>query len=736
MKKILPFMLVVFLLIAACTGYSTYKNVDFEEKSPRDWENPAMFNQNREAPHATMISFPDEESALKGRMKESPAYISLDGQWKFNWVKTPAERPYWFFRDNYDTRKWDDITVPSNWELKAYGLPFYVNIGYGFEKNPPYIDHEWNPVGSYKRTFKIPSKWKDKEIFLHFGAVSSAFYVWINEQLVGYSQGSKTPAEFNITNYVKKGKNSIAVEVYRWCDGSYLEDQDFWRLSGIQRSVFLHARPKTYIADYFARALLDESYTNGVLDLDVNIESRDENTDEMTVEYKVIRKDADGINDSVILSEAWHGSGDLRQRSGEAKDLTSSRAKANINFRGVTENVKKWSAETPELYTLVINLKNSNGDITESISSDIGFRSVEIRDSKLLINGEYVYLKGVNLHEHHDVTGHVINEETMMKDILMMKSHNINAVRTSHYPQPELWYKLCNKYGLYLIDEANIESHGIGYDKDVTLAHKPEWAAAHMDRTVRMLERDKNHPSVIIWSMGNEAGDGQNFIDNYNWMKERDKTRPVQYERAEKSTNTPWHHTDIWCPMYSGIEYLERYAQSKDSYRPLILCEYAHAMGNGPGNLREYWQMIYHYPRLIGGCVWDWVDQGLRHTDPHGQTTFFYGSDFDVTPNDGQFCINGLVNPDRIPHPGLFELQYWLQPVTIENVNIKLGQVTIHNRYDFLDLDHLNAHYIIKNEDRIINKGALTLPEVKPRKAISMNTVSYTHLTLPTKRIV
>jgi len=676
--------LAVLLFVTACTNYSKYENEEFEEKSPRDWENPAMYQQNREQPHATMISFPDEESALSGERENSPYYISLDGEWKFHWVKTPAERPYWFFKDDYDIRDWDEITIPSNWEIEGYGVPFYVNIGYGFEINPPYISHDWNPVGSYKRTFKIPAGWEDKEIFLEFGAVSSAFYVWVNESLVGYSQGSKTPAEFNITDYVKKGKNKIAVEVYRWCDGSYIEDQDFWRLSGIQRTVFLHARPKIKIADFFAKAGLDQDYENGVLELDVIITSAEENVKEgSTLQCKLFWE-----NDEIFSQE---------------KELNTNAQTESVGFSTVINDVNEWTAETPDLYTLLLTMRDISGNIMESVSTRIGFRTVEIKDSKFLINGKYIYLKGVNLHEHHDVKGHVTDRETMLKDIMMMKAHNINAVRTSHYPQPELWYELCDKYGLYIIDEANIESHGIGYDKDVTLAHKPEWAAAHLDRTFRLVERDKNHPSVIIWSMGNEAGDGQNFVNNYNWIKSRDKTRPVQYERAEKITNTPEHHTDIWCPMYAGVGYLSDYAQDDESYRPLILCEYAHAMGNSVGNLQDYWNVIEAYPLLQGGFIWDWVDQGLLAADEEGEYFWAYGGDFgpEGVPSDGNFCINGLVWPNRTGHPALEEVKKVYQYTGFEFLDSGKGVVKIDNKYGFTGLDKfiLEWHLISNGEE-------------------------------------
>jgi len=514
MKKIYFFIIMLALAVSACKRYSKYEGVAFTEKEPRDWENPEMFNQNREEPHATIISYPDEKSALEAIKANSPDYQSLDGMWKFNWVKSPDQRPFWFFKDDYDTRDWDEIEVPSNWQRKGYDIPLYVNIGYPFKMNPPYIHHDWNPVGSYKRTFKVPSDWKGKEVFLHFGAVSSAFYVWVNEQLVGYSEDSKVPAEFNITRYLKRGKNSVSVEVYRWSDGSYLEDQDFWRLSGIQRTVFLHARPKTFIRDYFVKGDLINEYKDGLLTLDVELKNLSDAKNEMTVE-------------SSLFDEG-------EKIFSESKSVKVDESKATVSFTKDFPDVGKWSAESPKLYSLVISLKGADGNTLESVSSKIGFRKVEIVNSQLLVNGVAILLKGTNMHEHNDITGHVIDEATILKDIRVMKSHNINAVRTSHYPQQELWYDMCDLYGLYLVDEANIESHGIGYDKDITLADKPEWAAAHLDRTQSMVERDKNHPSVIIWSLGNEAGDGHNMLNDYKWIKGRDNTRMVQYERAEK----------------------------------------------------------------------------------------------------------------------------------------------------------------------------------------------------------
>lgn len=696
MKRPVFYLLILVLLLFSCKRYSKYEGVTFTEKEPRDWENPGMFNQNREAPHATMISFPDEYSALVADKVKSPNFLLLDGIWKFHYVDSPDKRPYWFFKDDYDTRDWDDIEVPSNWQMKGYDIPIYVNYGFAFDKTPPFIRHDWNPVGSYKRSFNIPDGWKDKEVFLHFGAVSSAFYVWVNEHLVGYSQDSKVPAEFNITPYLKKGKNTLAVEVYRWCDGSYLEDQDFWRLSGIQRSVFLHARPKTYINDFFAIGDLENNYIDGYLNVDVSLKSTSSGPKDVTVETSLF-------------------DGDLKIYS-ESKDTRLEGSDLIVGFSRNLPGIKKWTSETPDLYSLVISLKDASGNNLESVSAKIGFRKVEIVNSRLLVNGVPIYLKGVNLHEHHDITGHVIDEATVLKDIRLMKSYNLNAVRTSHYPQLELLYELCDKYGLYVIDEANIESHGIGYDKDVTVADKPEWAAAHLDRMQRMVERDKNHPSVIIWSLGNESGDGHNFLNNYKWTKERDKTRPVQYERAEISTNATERHTDIICPMYARLDSIENYARNPKYDRPLILCEYAHSMGNSTGNLQDYWDVIEKYPKLQGGFIWDWVDQGILVTDPDGEKYWTYGGDFgpEGTKSDGNFCINGVVWPDRTPKPAMNEVKKVYQYIGFDLVKPADGIMRIKNKYFFTDLSDFLFDWEVLADGVPVKSGKLTLPGLKP----------------------
>ena len=709
----------IALSVSSCKKFSKYEGVPFTEKNPRDWENPGVFNINREDPHATLISYSDEQSALEAIKENSPNYKSLDGTWKFNWVKTPDKRPFWFFKDDYDTRDWKNFEVPSNWQMVGYDVPVYANITYPFwtykkvfnsgnsgniepALKPPYIPHDWNPVGSYKRSFNISSDWKNKEIFLQFGAVSSAFYVWVNEKLVGYSEDSKVPAEFNITKFLKNGKNSVAVEVYRWCDGSYLEDQDFWRLSGIQRTIFLHARPKTFIRDFFAVGDLENNYNDGLLKLNVSLKSAEETAGDFIVAASLFK--------------------DGQELYTESKHVIMAKNMANVDFEKKLPEIKKWSAESPRLYSLVISLKSKNGNNLESVSSKIGFRKTEIINSQLLINGVAVLLKGVNMHEHNEITGHVIDEATILKDIRMMKSNNINAMRTCHYPQQELWYEICDKYGLYLIDEADIESHGMGYNKDVTLADKPEWAAAHLDRMRRTVERDKNHPSVIIWSMGNEAGDGHNFLNGYKWIKGRDKTRPVQYERAEKESNAPERHTDIWCNMYATIEEIEAYAKDAKNDRPMIMCEYAHAMGNSTGNLQDYWDVIEKYPKLQGGFIWDWVDQGFLKTNENGEKYWTYGGDYgdEGIPSDGNFCLNGLVWPDRKGHPGLNEVKKVYQYVGFTPVDLKTGMIKVKNKYDFTDLSEFNFEWEIVSDGIVIQSGKVPLPIFKPKAELAI----------------
>ena len=662
------------------------------EQDPPDWENPAVIDINTERPRASFTSYPTEAEARAhaGRRDlrlEAPFYQSLNGAWKFLWVRTPAERPRGFHRPDFDATDWDEIAVPANWELQGYDVPFYKNIGYGFPIDPPRIARQWNPVGSYRRTFSVPADWQGRQVQLRFDAVSSAFYVWVNGQAVGYSEDSKTPAEFDITRYLTRGENTLAVQVYRFSDGSYLEDQDFWRMSGITRDVYLSARPQVRVRDYFVRAGLTPDYRDGRLQVDAELL----NTGAPAASYTLALK-------------LWHGERVIASQE-QAVSVVDT---AVVSFGAqAVPAVRQWSAEQPNLYTLTLALLDARGRAIEVVSNRVGFRTVEIRNAQLLVNGRAIHLKGANIHEHHPVTGKVVGEETMLEDVRTMKRFNLNAVRTSHYPQPERWYELADEYGLYLVDEANIESHGIGYRPENTLAEKPEWLAQHMARTVGLVERDKNHPSIIIWSQGNEAGDGQNFVATYKWMKQRDDTRPVQYENERSGPTAPPRHSDLRVPMYARIQTLERYATSNPD-RPLILCEYAHSMGNSTGNLQDYWDVIEKYPALQGGFIWDWVDQGLLTNAHSGAPYWAYGGDFgppDI-PSDGNFLINGLVFPDRTPHPALWEVKKVYQYVDIDPADLRAGLIRIRNKYDFTNLSEFALHWEITADGERVTAGA------------------------------
>ncbi|MGW8316247.1 MAG: glycoside hydrolase family 2 TIM barrel-domain containing protein, partial [Bacteroidales bacterium] len=636
-----------------------------------------------------------------GSLWESALIRSLNGPWKFYFSVNPGERPVDFYREDFDVRDWEEIPVPANWEMHGYTYPIYTNSRYPFERNPPYIQDNYNPVGSYKRTFSIPAEWDGKQVYLHFGAVSSAIYVWINGTQVGYSQDSKTPAEFNITPYLRTGDNTVAAEVIEWSDGSYLEDQDFWRLGGITRDVFLMARDPRHIRDFIVRSGLDENYTDGELELEVEVVNE-------------AGKAAKGWNVEAILKDP-DGKLVMQQSMPLPKGEDAEKVTLSQNF----PSVETWSAEIPNLYSLQLVLKDAGGNTVEAIGQKVGFRTSEIRDGHLLVNGRYVYLKGVNLHEHHDVNGHVMDEATMLTDVLRMKSHNINAVRTSHYPQPERWYELCNQYGLYLVDEANIESHGMGYGAQ-SLAKNPDWKEAHLYRTRNMYERDKNQPSVIIWSLGNEAGNGINFEATYAYLKEQDPTRPVQFEQAHMEANT-----DIICPMYMTMERMEQYAtgQRGEPTRPLIQCEYAHAMGNSVGNLQDYWDLIESYDALQGGFIWDWVDQGLKVTTEDGVSYWAYGGDFgppDV-PSDGNFCINGIVNPDRGIKPTLLEVKKVYQYIGFELLDLEEGVIVLQNKYAFLNLDRFRFDWRIRSEGETMASGTLGELSLDPGEKARFN---------------
>ncbi|MCT4638764.1 MAG: DUF4981 domain-containing protein [Bacteroidales bacterium] len=655
-------------------------------KQQNNWENQNITGINRLEPVSTFYTYSKREIAVEADKWKSPDIESLNGKWKFKWVKTPAERPTEFFKNDFNADGWNDITVPANWELEGYGVPIYTDVAYPFPSNPPYIPHSYNPVGSYKRMFTVPDDWSNQHVFIHFGGVRSAFYLWINGEKVGYSQGSKTPAVFNITQYLKKGENSVAIQVYRFSDGSYLEDQDYWKMSGIERDVYIYTKRDVSIYDFFVHSGLYNDYIDGKLSVDIDIINRGKSSSEYSLK-------TDLLYENTVI---------------ESKDFTSSiesGKKSAETFKVDVTDVYKWSAETPNLYKLILTLTDKSTGVKEITSVDVGFREVEIKNKQLHVNGVPVTIRGVNRHEHDPVTGRVITVESMIEDIKLMKKFNINAVRCSHYPNRPEWYKLCDKYGLYVIDEANIEAHGSDpYNKEKTLADKPEWQHAFLERTRRMVERDKNHPSIIVWSLGNETGYGKNFEYTYRWVKERDKSRPVQSEDAGKKGLS-----DIYCPMYKKLDHIEAFAKSGDE-RPLILCEYAHAMGNSVGNLVDYWDVMDRYPQLQGGFIWDWVDQTFEKVNDNGDKIWAYGGDMgvDLVPNDSNFCANGLVSASRKPNPHIWEVKKIYQPVRFTNFNYKNRSVDISNRYDFLGTDHLKFRWYIKSDGVKISEGDIT----------------------------
>ncbi|MBZ0256138.1 DUF4981 domain-containing protein, partial [bacterium] len=680
-----------------------------------EWEDPQNVGENREAPRASFIAYPKESAALNNanpikplidRRDASPWYESLNGLWKFQYAETVDARTKDFYQYNYDDSNWDSIPVPSCWQLQGYGYPIYVNYMSPDSKcpwgkmNPPYIPHDKNEVGSYRKEFRVPSRWKSRSVYIQFDGVESAFYLWLNGQRVGFSKGARTPAVFDVTPYLKPKDNILAVEVYRYSDASYLEDQDKWRMSGIFRDVYLFSRGKVRVDDIFITPDYDASTSNGTLRIETNLSNQ-----------------TSIASAGVTLESALYD---------DKKPVATIKAQLNtLDAKGensVTQTLKVpdiqcWSAEKPNLYQLVVTLRDAKGKVIESIPQMVGFRTSKIENKQLLVNGEPIYIKGVDRHEMDPDVGYSVSRESMIQDIKLMKQNNVNAVRTSHYPNTPEWYDLCDYFGIYLVDEANIESHGMGYDPKRTLGNKPEWLKAHLDRGERMIERDKNHPSIIIWSMGNEAGDGSNFVELYKWMKQRDPSRPVQYERAERRD-----HTDIYCPMYTSPRGIEWYATHNPD-RPLILCEYTHSMGNSVGNFQDYWDVIEAHPVLQGGFIWDWVDQSLRKTDKNGVEFWAYGGDFgpaDV-PSDENFLDNGVVRPDRTPGPGTPEMKKVYQNIGVEAVSLTQGSIKIKNKYFFINLNLFQPTFEVTANGRVIQRGKIDPIDLAPQAETVVN---------------
>ena len=688
-------------------------------QSVADWETPNVLARNREAAHVPLSSYDDEAAALAGA--ESRNVRLLNGRWKFQWVPNPAVAAQDFQSVEFDDGDWDELAVPGNWQLQGYGTPIYTCLQYPFALDPRLeaafeqmetvaggqdllrrmpssafdlpltVPRHDNPTGCYRTWFTVPQGWVGCQLFVSFEGVDSAFHLWVNGHAVGYSQDSRLAAEFNVTAYLRPGENLLAVRVYRWSDGSYLEDQDFWRLSGIYRDVVLRAAPPVHIRDYAVRTDLDAAYQDATLRVEVTVRNLGKD-----------RATGHALEVSLFASNAVS-----RPPLFRATQLFTLDAGQEIvsEMAGQVANPAKWSDEQPNLYTLLLTLKDSAGRVLQVERCRVGFRAVEIRDGQLCVNGRVIRIKGVNRHEHDPDTGHTISEASMVEDIRLMKQFNINAVRASHYPNQTRWYELCDEAGLYIVDEANIESHGV-WDR---LARDPAWREAMLERVVRMLARDKNHSCVIIWSLGNESGVGPSLEAAADWIHAHEPARPLLYNPAK---DLPW--VDIPSPMYPSVDEIAAMGRDPAGYRPVVMCEYAHAMGNGPGGLVDYWDAIERYPRLQGGFVWDWVDQGLRRVSEDGQEWFAYGGDFGDEPNDGNFCINGLVGPDRVPHPGLWELKKVHEPVEVRPVDLEAGELEIVNRHAFSDLSHLDVAWVLKSGGKRLQSGVLARLDTPP----------------------
>jgi beta-galactosidase len=689
MKKI--FILSIILL-------SVTKLFAQSEEPPVFWQDEFKNEYNRQPMHATYFAFESKRLALASNRQQSKYFQSLDGDWKFKWVDKPANRPFGFWKTTYDDKDWVNFKVPATWEVNGYGIPIYTNIRYDFDylmkPDPPHVPEQYNPVGSYRKEIMVDKDWNGKDIYIQFGAVRSCFYLWINGQWVGYSEDSKLPAEFNITRFIKPGqKNLIAFQVYRWSDGTYMEDQDMWRLAGVNRDVFMYARNPIHIRDIQIIADLVNDYKNGQLNISL-----------------------DFLNNSDPSLKNYNASFELLDSSGVSVSKKSVSLGDSVNYKKVVfklNDPKKWSAEEPNLYTLITTLTDNNGKVIEVIPQKTGFRKVEIKDGVLYVNGKAVLIKGVNRHEMDPFTGQVISRERMEQDVRIMKENNINAVRTSHYPDDPYWYQLCDKYGLYVIGEANLETHGMGFGAN-SLSKKPDWFLQHFQRDTRAVERDKNHPSVIIWSMGNEAGMGINFEKCYEWIKHRDSSRPVEYEPASATM-----FSDIYCPMYPSPDEMVRHVKfdSNSNHKPFILVEYAHAMGNTDGNFNDYWDTIRkYYPKMQGGYIWDFVDQGFQKITDRGDTIWSYGGDYGVDmPSDQNFNDNGLVAPDRSLHPQMLEVEKEYQNIFTSAANQE-GTIKIYNENFFKDLHNVYLEWQLTADGKTVQKGKVVSLNIAPHQ--------------------
>jgi len=684
----------IFFLLAITLGVSVYgqtqkQNIKIEGEGPgNDWENQKVFGINKQYYHVNVVPFADLKSSLSMNYHESLFYKSLNGTWKLNYVSKPADAPVNFYKPEYPISGWKDVKVPYSLENAGFSEFIFVNVVHPFDsRNPPKVGSNFNPVAQYRTTFSVPGNWNGRQVFLNFDGVESAFYLWINGKKVGFSENSYCPAEFDVTQYLKPGENVLALQVYRFSDGSYLEDQDFWRLSGIFRNVYLYSTPKIAVNDFTVTTDLDKEYTNADLNLSLKLKNNSGKGNE-AYRAEVALFDHDGKEVFRELTEPV-----------KAKDLAGNA----IHFSKKVLNPLKWTAETPNLYNLSIVLKDSKGKSVEYLSSQVGFREVEWKDGVLKVNGKRILIRGVNRHEHDPVSGRYVTPEAMIADIKLMKQHNINAVRTSHYTNSPMWYRLCNEYGLYLCAEANLESHQYWsrFAKDST------WQESFLDRNTGNIEPNKNHPSIIYWSLGNETGFGQNHVKMSEWIHKNDPTRPVHYNPAGNDPSV-----DIVAPMYPTVEgYI---ANARDDKRPVIMCEYAHGMGNSCGNLKEYWEPSYAMPRAQGGFVWDWMDQGFFKKDKNGNTFIANSGDMNDPRSEKYVGFDGMINADRTPQPELLEYKYIIQPVKITLTDGNSGKVKVLNRYEFSNLNQLNAEWELQENGKVIQKGVIGRLELNP----------------------
>ena len=669
----------VFLGLAGCALLSA------NAQTFKEWQDESVNEVNRAAMHTHFFAYENAEKAGSDVKENSKNFMSMNGSWKFFWVKNADQRPTDFWKVGYNDKGWDDMKVPAVWELNGYGDPIYVNIGYPwrnqYKNNPPHVPTEKNHVGSYRREFVIPADWSGKDIVAHFGAVSSNMYLWVNGKFVGYSEDSKLEAEFDLTPYVKPGqKNLIAFQVFRWCDGSYFEDQDFFRYTGVARDCYLYARNKKRIDDIRVVPDLDAEYKSGSLTVNLSLKGN------AAVSLELL----DAADKTVATAEV----------KGAGKQSSVIRV----------DNPNKWTAETPYLYTLRATLKEGN-KVTEVVPLKVGFRKIELKNSQLLVNGQPVLFKGADRHEMDPDGGYVVSRERMIQDIQIMKKFNLNAVRTCHYPDDSFWYDLCDKYGIYVVAEANLESHGMGYE-EATLAKVPSFKKTHLERNQRNVQRNYNHPSIIFWSLGNEAGYGSNFEAAYDWVKKEDPSRAVQYERSGYEGKT-----DIHCPMYLNYKDCIKYCEDDSKTKPLIQCEYAHAMGNSEGGFKEYWDLVRKYPKYQGGFIWDFVDQSCRWTGKNGRMIYAYGGDFNrFDASDNNFCDNGLISPDRVPNPHMYEVGYFYQNIWTTAADLKAGELNVYNENFFRDLSAYALEWEVMKNGTVVRTGRVENLNVAPQQ--------------------